>query len=534
MYIVPEEKYIAKGYWQPYSLGEELHRSAERHAERIAVVSGGRRVTYRELDRLVDEYAAGMIELGIRPGDRVLLQLPNRLEFVLAAFALFRFGGIPIMGLPASREADIAALCRLAEPVAYITTDKYGSTEYRSIVESLSHGHPYLKYLITDNGGIEGTIPLETLRKPNPVISWDPPRFTETAVLLLSGGTTGTPKLIPRRHTDYAYNARAASERCGLNEDSAYLVVLPVAHNFSLSSPGIIGTLINGGKVVLAESVGSDEAFELIEREKVTFTALVPALLNLWLEAREWEEADLSSLVFIEAGGAAVDPGMAARVEPVLGCKMVNVFGTAEGLICTTSLDDEESVICNTQGRPISPADEIRIVDADDRDVPRGEAGELIVRGPYTIQGYYRAPEANRHAVTEDGYYRTGDIARIVCGERIQVCGRIKEQINRAGEKIAPVEVETVLRTHPLITDAAVVGVKDDDLGERICAWIMTDGAEVSLAAVYAFFEASGVARFKYPDQLEQLDVWPVTSVGKVDKRKLSAMAEERYAGRKV
>lgn len=338
MYIVPEEKYIAKGYWQPYSLGEELHRSAERHAERIAVVSGGRRVTYRELDRLVDEYAAGMIELGIRPGDRVLLQLPNRLEFVLAAFALFRFGGIPIMGLPASREADIAALCRLAEPVAYITTDKYGSTEYRSIVESLSHGHPYLKYLITDNGGIEGTIPLETLRKPNPVISWAPPRFTETAVLLLSGGTTGTPKLIPRRHTDYAYNARAASERCGLNEDSAYLVVLPVAHNFSLSSPGIIGTLINGGKVVLAESVGSDEAFELIEREKVTFTALVPALLNLWLEAREWEEADLSSLVFIEAGGAAVDPGMAARVEPVLGCKMVNVFGTAEGLICTLSL----------------------------------------------------------------------------------------------------------------------------------------------------------------------------------------------------
>lgn len=147
---------------------------------------------------LVDEYAAGMIELGIRPGDRVLLQLPNRLEFVLAAFALFRFGGIPIMGLPASREADIAALCRLAEPVAYITTDKYGSTEYRSIVESLSHGHPYLKYLITDNGGIEGTIPLETLRKPNPVISWAPaPVYGNGRILLLSGGTTGTPKLSP-------------------------------------------------------------------------------------------------------------------------------------------------------------------------------------------------------------------------------------------------------------------------------------------------------------------------------------------------
>ena len=531
MYTVPEDTYIAKGYWQPYSLGEELHRSAEKHADRIAVVSGDRRVTYRELDRLVDEYAAGMIDLGIRPGDRVLIQLPNRLAFVVAAFALFRFGALPIMGLPASRQADIAALCRLAEPVAYITTDRYGSTEYRSIVESLREGHPYLKFVITDNGGIEGTIPLETLRKPDPVVSWTPPRFTDTAVLLLSGGTTGTPKLIPRRHTDYAYNARAAAERCHLDENSAYLVVLPVAHNFSLSSPGIVGTLLNGGKIVLAESVGSDEAFELIEREKVTFTALVPALLNLWLEAREWEEADLSSLVFIEAGGAAVDPGMAARVEPVLGCKMVNVFGTAEGLICTTAPEDDEEVICNTQGRPISPADEIRIVDTDDRDVPRGEAGELIVRGPYTIQGYYRAPEVNRHAVTADGYYRTGDIARYV-GDRIQVCGRIKEQINRAGEKIAPVEVETVLRTHPLITDAAVVGVKDEALGERICAWIMTDGAEVGLAAVYAFLEAGGIARFKYPDQLEVVDVWPVTSVGKIDKRRLTVMAEERHAAR--
>ena len=534
MYIVPEETYIASGYWQPYSLGEELRRSAERHADRIAVVSGERRVTYRELDQLVDEYAAGMIELGIRPGDRVLLQLPNRLAFVLTAFALFRLGAIPIMGLPANREADIAALCRLAEPVAYITTDKYGSTEYRSIVETLSSGHPYLKYFITDNGGIEDTIPLESLRRPDPVINWVPPHFTETAVLLLSGGTTGTPKLIPRRHTDYVYNARAAAKRCRLDEDSAYLVVLPVAHNFSLSSPGIIGTLLSGGKVVLSESAGSDTAFDLIEREKITFTALVPALLGLWLEAREWEEADLSSLVFIEAGGSAVDPGMAARVEAAFNCKLVNVFGTAEGLICMTSLDDDEDVICNTQGYPISPADEVRIVDAEDRDVPPGEAGELLSRGPYTIQGYYRAPEVNRHTVTSDGYYRTGDIARFVHDGRIQVCGRIKEQINRAGEKIAPVEVETVLRTHPLITDAAVVGAKDEALGERICAWIMTDGAEVTLASLYVFLEENGVARFKYPDQLERLDAWPVTSVGKVDKRKLSTMAEERYVRRDV
>lgn len=534
MYIFPEERYLREGDWLPYSLGEELRRSAEKHADRIAVVSGERRLTYGELDKLVSEYAAGLYDLGIRPGDRVLVQLPNRLEFVLAAFALFRFGAIPIMALPASRQTDIAALARLAEPVAYITTDRYGSTDYRSIIEALSKGHPYIRFFITDNGSVEGTIPFDSLRRQGTVGVWEEPSFRETAVLLLSGGTTGTPKLIPRAHADYACNARLAAKRCQLDENSAYLVVLPVAHNFSLSSPGIIGTFISGGKVVLAESVGVEEAFELIEREKVTFTALVPALLNMWLEAREWEDADLSSLKFIEAGGAAVDPGMAARVLPVLGCKMMNVFGTAEGLICTTSPDDEEDVICHTQGYPISAADEIRIVDGDGRDVVSGGEGELIVRGPYTIRGYYRAPEVNRYAVTEDGYYRTGDIARFVEGGRIQVCGRIKDQINRAGEKIAPVEVETVLREHPNVTDAAVVGVRDEVLGERICAWIMTDGSDIGLAELYPFFEEKGMARFKYPDQLEIAESWPLTSVGKVDKRRLSIMAEERQAARKA
>ena len=530
MYQVPVQEYMEKGYWQPLTLGEELHEAARKYAGRTAVVAPDGSVTYGELDCLADEYAAGIAGLGIQSGDRVLVQLPNKLSLMVTVFALFRLGAIPIMALPASRQADVTALCALAEPVAYITTDRSGSLEYGPTVEALKSGYPHLRHIITDNGGIEGTIPLQSLRKQGGLPPSGTCSFTDTALLLLSGGTTGTPKLIPRRHTDYAYNARAASERLNLCEKDAYLVVLPAAHNFSLSAPGIIGTLMHGGKVVLAGNVGPEEAFAFIERERVTFTALVPALLNLWLEVREWEEVDISSLRFIEAGGSAVDPGMAARVEPVLGCKMVNVFGTAEGLICTTSLDDDEETICNTQGRPISPADEVRMVDEHGNDVPYGQAGEMIVRGPYTIQGYYRAPEVNRHAVTEDGYYHTGDVARFTPEGRIVVCGRIKEQINRAGEKVAPVEVENVLRTMPGVTDAAVVGVEDAELGERICAWIMTDGDALSLADVYSHFEKNGMARFKYPDQLEVAESWPVTSVGKVDKRALAVMAAERRA----
>ena len=529
MYKVLEERYLEQGVWHALSIVEEIRAAAEKFGERTAIVSGTERVSYTRLVELAEGYAAGFLKLGIRPGDRVVVQLPNRLSLIVTMLGLMRFGAVPIMALPASRQADIVALCRLGEPAAYITTDRYGSNDYAPIVRELSAGHGYLRHFITDNGAVPGTVDLRSLYVEGGKAEAPFPSFRDTGLLLLSGGTTGTPKLIPRRHADYMYNARAAAERAGLDAGSSYLVVLPAAHNFSLSAPGIFGTLLNGGKVVLAASAGVDEAFELIEKEKVTYTALVPALLNLWLEAREWEEADLSSLRFIQAGGAAVDPGMAARVLPELGCKLMNVFGTAEGLISMTAPDDSEDIICTTQGTPISALDEVRMVGFDGIDVPRGEVGEMIVRGPYTIQGYYRAEEANKTAVTEDGFYRTGDLARFTDEGRIVVCGRIKEQINRAGEKIAPVEVEVVLREMPGVQDAAVVGVADEGLGERTCAWISTeDGAEVTMADVYAFFAEKGMARHKYPDQLELVDAWPLTSVGKIDKIRLAGMAKER------
>jgi yersiniabactin salicyl-AMP ligase len=533
VYRVPEEEYIEKGYWRPLSLGEELSEWSEKYGDNVALVSAEGTITYRELDALVDEYAAGFFSLGIRKGDRVLLQLPNRIAFIAVSFAFFRIGAVPIMGLPANRAADIAALCALAEPVAYVTTDAWGSVEYRPVVEELSRRRLLPRLVITDNGGIAGTIPLESLRVPNSPLIRESPDFRDVAMFLLSGGTTGTPKLIPRRHTDYAYVARAAGERCGLHEGSVYLAALPVAHNFPLCCPGILGTFTYGGKVALAETSAYDEAFQWIAREKVTITALVPVLLQQWLEAAEWEEADLSSLAIVQAGGSPVDSKMAAAVREKLGCALQNVYGTAEGLLCMTAPDDPERIIAGTQGFPLSGDDEVRFVDAQGKDVADGETGEMIVRGPYTIQGYFRNPEVNAKAVTEDGYYRTGDVGRRVEEGRIEVCGRVKDQINRAGEKIAPVEVENMLRQHVAVRDAAVVGVDDAILGERICAFVIAE-TELKLADMYPFFEKSGLSRYKFPDQFETIDAWPVTSVGKIDKRRLVALAGERQPGKGI
>jgi 2,3-dihydroxybenzoate-AMP ligase len=348
------------------------------------------------------------------------------------------------------------------------------------------------------------------------------------ALFLLSGGTTGLPKLIPRTHDDYAYNFRVSAEVCGFGPDTVYLVSLPISHNFPLSSPGIQGVFQVGGKVVLTSNPEPAEAFALIERERVTATALVPALAIRWLEAAEAYAAhgglpyDLSSLQLLQVGGARFNPEPASRVRPVLGCQLQQVFGMAEGLLNYTRPDDPEDLIVNTQGRPVSPADEIRIVDEDDRDVTPGEPGNLLTRGPYTLRGYYKAPEHNRRAFTNDGFYRTGDVVRRHPSGNLSVEGRDKDMINRGGEKISAEEVENLILGHPSVLNVAAVAMPDAVLGERTCAYvILKPGASLSFEELIEFLNQRQIARFKLPERLEPVDSFPLTSVGKVSKKDL-------------
>lgn len=185
--------------------------------------------------------------------------------------------------------------------------------------------------------------------------AWPQPDVSATALLLLSGGTTGTPKLIPRRHADYSYNFSASAELCGISQQSVYLAVLPVAHNFPLACPGILGTLACGGKVVLTDSASCDEVMPLIAQERVTHVALVPALAQLWVQAVEWEDSDLSSLRVIQAGGARLDPTLAEQVIATFDCTLQQVFGMAEGLLCFTRLDDPHATILHSRA-PVVPS----------------------------------------------------------------------------------------------------------------------------------------------------------------------------------
>jgi 2,3-dihydroxybenzoate-AMP ligase len=517
-------RYAELGYWRGRTLGSILHERARSRPADLAIVDGERRWSYRDLDERADRLAAGLRALGIGRHDRVLVHLPNVAEFVSLSFALFRLGAIPVYALPAHRETEIVHLARLAEAVTYVVPDTHLGFDHRELARTVRKQVPGLRHVLVAGDAAEFTPLAAVDAEPEALPEPDP---SDVALLLLSGGTTGVPKLIPRTHDDYVYNLTASAEVTGLDADARYLAALPVAHNFPLGCPGILGTLHAGGTVVLCPTPSPEDAFGLIERERVTVTALVPPLALLWLEAAEWAEADLNSLRLLQVGGARLKPETAARVTPVLGCRLQQVFGMAEGLLNFTRLDDPEDSVLNTQGRPLCDGDELRIVDPDGQPVPPGEVGELLTRGPYTLRGYYRAGDYNRTAFTPDGFYRSGDLVRRLPSGNLVVEGRIKDVINRGGDKVPVEEVENHLLGHPAVHDVAIVGIPDEALGERSCACVIARGDAPTRAELNAYLTGLGLAAFKLPDRVEVLDAFPRTALGKVNKRALA----ERITG---
>jgi 2,3-dihydroxybenzoate---[aryl-carrier protein] ligase len=511
-------RYRKAGYWRGETFGELLRQWGERHGERTAIVGGTHRWSYRELDARASELAAGFVRLGIRPGDRVVVQLPNIAEFFEVVFALLRLGALPVFALPAHRSSEIGYFCEFTEAEAYVIADQYGGFDYRALARQVRRQVSTLRHVVVAGDPGEFT-PLSQLRATPR--SHRQPRPSDVAFLQLSGGSTGKPKLIPRTHDDYLYSVRASAEICRLDAESVYLAVLPVGHNFPLSSPGVLGALSVGARVVLAADPSPHLAFSLIESERVTITALVPPLALLWLECAPHTEHDLGSLRVLQVGGATFAPAAASRVKSTLDCTLQQVFGMAEGLVNYTRLDDPEDVIVNTQGRPISPHDEIRIVDSDGVDVPPGGCGHLLTRGPYTIRGYYHAEEHNAKAFTPDGFYRTGDLVRMTPTGHLVVRGRAKDQINRGGEKIAVDEVEDHILAHPAVRDVAVVAMPDAYLGERGCAYVIANGTPPAAEEIIAFLRQRGMADYKIPDRVEFVERFPATGVGKVSKREL-------------
>ncbi|MGC5703070.1 AMP-binding protein [Pseudomonas sp. NFXW11] len=524
------ERYRQAGYWREETFGDLLRDAARAFAEREALTDGELRLSYGQLDQRVDQLAAGLYHLGLRAGDNVVLQLPNCSAFVEVCFALYRLGVRPIFALPAHRQLEIGRFCEFAQARAYFCADQDAGFDYRAMARELQASNPQLEWVVVA-GEAEEFSALEQLYAAAPMPDLPAPSPEAVACFQLSGGSTGIPKLIPRRHQEYLYNLRASVERCGLSSASVYLAALPMAHNFPMCCPGFMGTLAVGGRVVLTTSPSAEVCFELIEGEAVTHTALVPPLALVWLDAAQARGRGLPQLQLLQVGGAKLSFEAARRIEPVLGCRLQQVFGMAEGLICYTDPQDPPQRVLHTQGRPLSPADEILVVDEFDQPVPVGQVGQLLTRGPYTIRGYYRYPQHNAQAFTADGFYRTGDRVQLTADGYLMVEGRDKDLINRGGEKIAAEEVENLLLSHPAVADVALVAMPDAFLGERTCAFIIARGTAPRPPELLRHLRAQGLAAFKLPDRFEFIPAFPQTGVGKVSRKHLREAIQALYFG---
>lgn len=525
------ERYRTAGYWRGQTYPGFLGQIAHSFGGRTAVVDDRVRLSYAELAHRAGRLAAGLRGIGIGAGDRVLVQLPNRAEFLVLWFALQRLGAVPVHTQPGHRHSELSHLAALSGAVGYVIPDRHARFDYRELATTVRASSDTLEHVIVvGDPGASGFLAFEDLAAtPDDGVTCDA-RPGEIALLLLSGGTTGLPKLIPRTHDDYLYNARAAAEVCGLGQDTVYLATLPVAFNYTMNCPGVLGTLAVGGTVVLASNADPGYCLDLVAAERVTMTSINPQLAPLWLDEAQDGTRDLSSLRVMQIGSARLADDVARQMIDGFGCTIQQVFGMAEGLICLTRLDDPAEVISTTQGKPISAADEVRVVGAEDRDVANGEVGELLTRGPYTLRGYYRAPEHNARSFV-DGFYRTGDLVRRTPTGHLIVVGRSKDQINRGGEKIAAPEVEGHLQAHPGITSAALLGAPDEILGERSVAFVVASGgAAPNRRDLVGYLAERGLAPYKVPDEVRVIDTMPLTPVGKMDKKALTQLIDHEAA----
>lgn len=515
------ERYLAAGYWKDRTLDRLLRDTAARRSNHPAVIDGERSVSYAELVSRIDVSQAALAARGVNPGDRVLIHVPNALEFFDALYALISLGALPVFAVHSHRGSELEHLAAASQAVLLITSRQIPGLDVPAFREDLAARLPELPAVDAEDLYEQG---LQLLGAGWQVPRTGCPRPAHAAAFLqLSGGTTGKPKLIPKTHRDYAYSIERSAEICGLDDETVFLSGIPLAHNFAASSPGFMGVFATGGTVVCAPDGSAQRVFSLIARHRVTLVAAVPPLAQSWLNSPERAVHDLSSWQVLQVGGAKLARAVAERIMPELGCTLQQVFGMAEGLVCYTGLNDDFETIVSTQGKPMSEADEVLVLDAQGTPVPDGQPGNLWVRGPYTIRGYYANPQANAASFTPEGFYGSGDI--VVRDERgyLSVVGRTKDLINRGGEKVSPEQIEAVLLRHEAVHDVSVIGVPDEVLGERTHAYVVPRGeaARPRAKTLRTWMRTRQVAGHHIPDVISIVDQLPTTHIGKISRNTL-------------
>ena len=532
-----EERYIQLGWWRGLTLGDYLDRAADMHPQKEAYVDRTGRYTYCQARENANRVAIGLMAYGIKPLDRVLIQLPNWNEFVWAYFACQKIGAIPVLLIERYRQFEINRLAEIAGATAWIVPRRTHKFDFAPMIGDVLKTRSEIKHVVTVRGRLEQTSfpSLAQLIEENPVtpeglslLAQGKPDPRQIAHMGPTGGTTGAPKIVPRSHNSLA----CATEFCSMSWDQhcedVTMIVGPVGHDLSFSK-GLLGSLITQGKLVFQESTDNADICQTIQEEKVSAIVWVPTLAQRLLQFEAVDRYDLSSLKKMHSGGGASHPEMVKEIMARFRTCFYNGYGATEGMTCITRSTDDVETICCTVGRPTFPYDTYKVVDGQGNTLPPETMGELLVKGPCVFSGYYNNPEENARVFSEDGFFKTGDVARISEGGYVTLTGRIKEMINRGGESISATEIEKLISRHPEVASVAVVPMPDELMGERVCAYIEPlAGMAPTFDGVIAFLKSLNAAVLQLPERVEFVEKMPVTKANKLDKQALRKDIEEK------
>ena len=521
----------AQGFWRDETLLHHLARAVARSPNKTAIVAcrsdigTETRLSYAEVDDLSSRLAAALHARGIGRGDVVSFQLPNWWEFSILHLACLKLGAISNPLMVIFRERELRFMLGLAGSKILVVPASFRGFDYAAMATNLREHLPRLAHIfVVGRDGADGFARL--LEDAAPAAAFTPadgPGPDEVIQLLYTSGTTGEPKGVMHSSNTMLSNLKYFAERLGLGVDDVIHMPSPLAHQLGFMY-GIVLPIMLGGTAILQDIFSAPEMARQIRDEAASFTmGATPFLNDLTEHVAATGQATPSLRVFVSAG-APIPRALVAKARQTLGAAIVSAWGMSEnGAVTTTRLDDGEEKATTTDGGPL-PGMELRILGADGAVLPAGQEGQLQVRGCSNFVGYLKRPELNPN--DPDGWFDTGDLARMDADGYIRIAGRSKDIIIRGGENIPVVEVEGLLFRHPAVAEVAIVGIPDARLGERACAFVrLREGASLSLADITTYLEAQRMARQYMPERLEILPELPRTPSGKIQKFKLRDIA---------
>lgn len=525
-----EEQYREyRNYWLNMNINEAFNRTCDTHPEKEALVEGEKRLTFSQVSKRVQKAALAFLGLGLGKESLVLFHMPNWIETVYAYMGLTAIGAVPVLLLPRHGKKELEHFCGLTEAAAWIGPARYGNMEYLPMVKGLQEQYIHLRHIIVArDDATEGTISLSRIMEDTKVTEDTPdylaglgPSPDDVLHLGPTGGTTGLSKLVPRTHNAHLIRTDCFIRGLELGYGEVTLPFGPMTHE-GPHCHNFCSWILFGGKLILNPSIKAKDLLEQIGKEGVTYFFAVPALVTDILNDPDLYRYDLSSVSLLFIGGGHAGPKLIKAARDKLKTFVCGGYGSTEGARTIPRPYDPFEIIANTSGKKMCPYDTYKMIDDEGKEMPVGQEGEIVIRGPSVFTGYYKAEEEDRLVFSPDGFYYTGDIGKFDPYGNIIITGRKKDIIRRGAESISALEVEAMVVRHPKVLHAAAVGMPDSRLGERICVYLqLQTGEKITFDDVISFLKDQGVSTFLLPERIEVFEELPRTAMDKVDKKKL-------------